>query len=308
MGGLLDYSPLLKKLMKNLTKNSLIGNNTSKLSKWNPNNFNKLSDYQTWLQDKNFTNETIKNYLGTINQYGDREINTNAITNFFRENLNKYEPATLRSKRNALASYSKFLRINVDWERITKIIPSAQRQLFPTIDYGDLEKLKNANTHTDQKTNQRNNLILDFLFYTGLRVSELINIHHSDFTNRLLRIHGKGNKVRFVLLPEFLTKHFNPCSKSYLFLTRNNKKLTKGQIRRNIVRKAKQAGIKKVISPHTFRKSFATNLYNRKGRLDTIQKQLGHSSLDTTLGYIHNDYQTLYTDYSKLWKVKNVNY
>jgi site-specific recombinase XerD len=92
--------------------------------------------------------------------------------------------------------------------------------------------------------------------------------------------------------------------KNYLFLTRNGKKLTKGQIRRNIVRKTRQAKIEKVISPHTFRRSFATNLYNRKGRLDTIQKQLGHASLDTTLGYIHNDYQTLYADYSKLWTIK----
>ncbi|CAG8437421.1 6948_t:CDS:2 [Ambispora leptoticha] len=69
-------------------------------------------------------------------------------------------------------------------------------------------------------------------------------------------------------------------------------KLTKEQIRRNIKRKAKQAGIKKNISPHSFRRSLATNLYNLGGKLETIQKQLGHASLDTTLGYIHNDYQT----------------
>jgi integrase/recombinase XerD len=163
-----------------------------------------------------------------------------------------------------------------------------------------LEKLKQTNTKTSQKTNKRNNLILDFLFYTGLRVNELINIRHSDYQNRLLKVNGKGNKVRFILLPEFLTKNFDSYSKNYLFLTRNGKKLTKGQIRRNLKRKAKQAGIKKNISPHSFRRSLATNLYNNGGKLETIQKQLGHSSLDTTLGYIHNDYQTLYTDYSKL--------
>jgi integrase/recombinase XerD len=111
----------------------------------------------------------------------------------------------------------------------------------------------------------------------------------------------KENKVRFILLPDFLIKHFNPYSKNYLFLTRNGKKIDKGQIRKNIVRKTKQAGIEKVISPHTFRRSLATNSYNCGIKLDTIQKQLGHSSLDTTLGYIHNDYQTLYADYSKLW-------
>jgi len=266
----------------------------------------KLNDFKEWLQQKNFTNETIKNYLATIIQYDNREINTSTIANFLRERLDNYQPATLRSKRNALASYSKFLKIHItiEWEKINKLIPTVQKKLFSTVDYKELELLKKANTHTDQKTNQRNSLILDFLFYTGLRVNELINLKHSDFTNRLLRINGKGNKIRFILLPEFLTKNFDPYSKNYLFLTRNGKKLTKGQIRRNIKRKCHQAGIKKNISPHSFRRSLATNLYNQGGKLETIQKQLGHSSLDTTLGYIHNDYQTLYADYSKLWRLQ----
>src|SRR5205814_622644 len=107
----------------------------------------------------------------------------------------------------------------------------------------ELQKLKATQTKTKSQTNERNKLILDFLFYTGLRVSELINIRHRDYQNKLLRIHGKGNKVRYVLLPEFLTKNFDSYSKNYLFLTRNGKKLTKCQIRRNIVRKTRQAEI-----------------------------------------------------------------
>jgi len=268
------------------------------------NNTPHLKDYQTWLQAKNFTKETIEKYLFTVNKYGNREINTNSIAEFIKENLAKYEPNTLRGQKNALASYAKFLKIyeKVGWEKITRIIPSVQQKFFATVTEEELEKLKIANTKTDQKTNQRNNLILDFHFYTGLRVNELINIRHSDYQNRLLKVNGKGNKVRYILLPEFLTKYFDPYSKNYLFLTRNGKKLTKGQIRRNIKRKCRQAGIKKNISPHSFRRSLATNLYNSGGKLATIQKQLGHASLDTTLGYIHNDYQTLYADYSKLWQ------
>jgi integrase/recombinase XerD len=114
--------------------------------------------------------------------------------------------------------------------------------------------------------------------------------------------------VRHILLPDFLSKFFDPYSSSYLFLTRNGKKLTKEQIRRNIKRKAKQAGIKKNISPHSFRRSLATNSYNCGVKLETIQKQLGHSNLNTTLEYIHNDYQTLYTDFSKLWVMKGKEY
>lgn len=74
-------------------ENSLQGKNTSKLNKWNPNYFNKLLDYQEWLKDKNFTLETIKNYLDTIKQYSTTKnvIDTHSISSFLRENLNKYE-------------------------------------------------------------------------------------------------------------------------------------------------------------------------------------------------------------------------
>jgi len=133
-----------------------------------------------------------------------------------------------------------------------------------------------------------------------MRVSELINIRHINYSNGLLKLHGKGNKIREVVIPDFLIKHFNPCSSNYLFLTRNRKKLTKGQILRNIKKRVKLAEITKNISLHTFRRSFATNSYNLGIRLDTIQKQLGHSNVNTTLEYIHNDYQSLYADYSKL--------
>ena len=142
--------------------------------------------------------------------------------------------------------------------------------------------------------------MLDFFFYTGLRISELVSLRHRDYQNNSLRILGKGNKVRYVFLPDFLTKYIKFGSTGYLFATKQGNKLDSENIRKNIHRRVKLAGIQKLVSPHTFRRSLATNLYNKEGKLETIQKQLGHSSLDTTLGYIHNDYQTLYADYSKL--------
>jgi hypothetical protein len=106
------------------------------------------------------------------------------------------------------------------------------------------------------------------------------------------------------LLPEWLSKHFNPRLSGYLFLTRKGKHLTGTQVRMFLSRKVNKAGIQKRITPHTFRRSLATNLYNKGGKLETIQKQLGHSSLDTTMGYIHNDHATLYQDYSKLFQTQ----
>jgi len=274
-------------------------------SKKSINNFN---EYNQWLKNKNLAPETIKKYLHTLSQYGKREINTNSIADFLRENLKKHQPNTLRGQKNILASYARFQKIyaTMEWENINKIIPKIQKRFFSTVDYEELEKLKQNNTKTDQITNERNSLIIEFLFYTGLRVNELINVQHCDYQEGLLRIHGKGNKVRYVLLPEFLTKYFNSYSENYLFLTRNGKKLTRGQIRKNIKRKCRQVGISKNISPHTFRRSLATNLYNSGGKLETIQKQLGHSNLNTTMSYIHNDFKTLYNDYSKLWEKNNI--
>lgn len=232
----------------------------------------QINKYIEWLQRKNFSPETIKKYSRILNSYGNKKINTDTITNFLFENLNKCEPATLRSKRNALASYSKFLKVHatIEWENISKIIPQVQKRLFPTLNYEDLKKLKSVRTQI--KTNERDSLILDFLYYTGIRVNELINIRHCDYQNQLLRIAGKGNKIRYIPLPPFLAQHFKTYPQSYLFLTRSGKKLTKGQIRRFIIKRVSKTDISKNISPHSFRRSLATNLYNLEGKLATIHK------------------------------------
>src|SRR5437870_462148 len=81
-------------------------------------------------------------------------------------------------------------------------------RIFDTIKQKELEQLKNSSPK-NRKINDRNNLMLDFLFYTGLRINELINICHCDYQNNQLRILGKGNKVRFVFVPGFLVKYFN---------------------------------------------------------------------------------------------------
>lgn len=101
------------------------------------------------------------------------------------------------------------------------------------------------------------------------------------------------------MVPDFLAKYFN-SSNHYFFTSTGGKPLSLRTIQQIINDKVKQANLNKVISAHSFRRSFATNLYKNDGKLATIQKQLGHSSLDTTMRYIHNDYESLYQDYSKL--------
>jgi len=153
-------------------------------------------------------------------------------------------------------------------------------------------------------TEQRNNLLLEFLFYTGLRLNEIANLKHSDYQNQQLKVLGKGNKIRYVFVPPHLVRYIN-TSNNYIFTGNKDKKLSLRSIQEIVRNKVKNSNLNKAISVHSFRRSFATNLYKRKGRLETIQKQLGHSSLDTTMKYIHNDYDTLYQDYMKICSSKN---
>src|SRR3954451_638104 len=118
---------------------------------------------------------------------------------------------------------------------ITRLIPTVQKKFFATIDEKELELLKGAKYEKENQVYQRNNLMLDFLFYTGIRVKELVNIKHSDYQDKSLRIHGKGNKIRHVFAPDFLVKCFNG-SVDYLFTSKNGKKLDTTQIRIMIYR------------------------------------------------------------------------
>jgi len=112
---------------------------------------------------------------------------------------------------------------------------------------------------------------------------------------------GKGNKIRYVFLPPFLVKEFN-SSNDYLFTNQKNKPLSTLVIRQIIQQRIKKAGIDSPITPHSFRRSFATHLHNKKAQLTTIQMLLGHESITTTEKYIHNDFDYLYGDYSRLWR------
>ena len=275
--------------MKNL-ENSLLGTNII-----------QLNNFKEWLEKRLLTPETIRKKLWVVRYYGERELNTDNIIEFLKANLTKYQPNSLKSIFSSLTSYAKFQKVEIERELITRLIPKVQERFFDTISQNELEQLKNT-SFRKWKTNERNNLSLDFMFYTGIRVNELVNIKHCDYHNGHLKVHGKGNKIRFIPIPDFLTKHFNPLSQSYLFQTRHGKKLNPTYIRKTIYYLNKKANLNKHISPHTFRRSFATLLNNKEVRLTTIQKLLGHSDINTTTSYIHNSYQEIYQDYSKLWK------
>lgn len=261
-----------------------------------------LTKYLNYLKKRNLAFGTIKLHSIVLLKYKSLNFDTNNIQKLFSQFIIKDEVNYLKTKMQIFRTYCRFQKLKIDWDKISRIIPKLQPNFFDTINEDELAKLKQARFEESNEIYQRNNLAIDFLFYTGVRVGELVNIRHSDYQNNSLRIHGKGNKVRFVFLPKFLINKISPYSHDYLFISKYGNPFVREWIIWIIKQRTILAGIKKKITPHTFRRSFATILNNKGARMSTIQKLLGHSNINTTLGYIHNDYETLYADYSKLWK------
>lgn len=153
----------------------------------------------------------------------------------------------------------------------------------------------------------RNRAIIEVLFSCGLRVSELVNLQWSQLyeDEQYVRVLGKGNKERLVPISQRALKEIAnylpwrnslriaPSEEPYVFLNRRGKHLTRTMILIMLKRQAEEAGIHKVISPHTLRHSFATALLEGGADLRVIQALLGHESIGTTEIYTHLSMQTL---------------
>lgn len=153
----------------------------------------------------------------------------------------------------------------------------------------------------------RNRAIIEVLFSCGLRVSELVGLKLSDLylEERFVRVMGKGSKERLVPISGKAIEELNywfadrncmkikPGEEDYVFLNRRGAHLTRTMILIMIKRQAEIAGIKKTISPHTLRHSFATALLEGGANLRVIQEMLGHESIATTEIYTHIDTTTL---------------
>ena len=181
--------------------------------------------------------------------------------------------------------------------------PKLGRKLPETLSLTDVNNLVNA---IDRSTaeGQRNVAILETLYGCGLRVSEAVTLRMSDLFPQegFIRVVGKGDKQRYIPLAdatykfiriyiETIRKHMIAAKgdEDILFLNRRGKRLTRAMIFTIIRQAADRAGIKKVISPHTLRHSFATHLLENGADLRAIQLMLGHESITTTEIYVHVD-------------------
>jgi len=181
--------------------------------------------------------------------------------------------------------------------------PKIGRKLPDTLSISEIDLIINS-IDLSNAQGERNRAIIETLYSCGLRVSELINLKLSDlfFDEGFIKVTGKGDKQRFVPIGNLTQKYINiyknevrihiPVIGEYrdvLFLNRRGKQLTRAMIFTIVKQLGEKAGIKKTISPHTFRHSFATHLLENGADLRAIQLMLGHESITTTEIYMHVD-------------------
>lgn len=181
--------------------------------------------------------------------------------------------------------------------------PKLGRQLPDTLEYEEIVKLFEA-IDLSSAEGARNRAMLEILYSSGLRVSELVELKLANVYLDIgfLRVIGKGNKERLVPVGRDAMKYLKiyqeeirvhvPVQKgfeSYVFLNRRGRKLTRVMVFLIIKSLAAKIGLKKTISPHTFRHSFATHLIEGGADLRAVQEMLGHESITTTEIYTHLD-------------------
>lgn len=223
----------------------------------------------------------------------------------FAASLHEYG-ITPRSQARVLSGVRSFFRFLVldgvvesDPTELLKW-PSLPEHLPVVLTLEEIDRIEDS-IDLSKAEGARNRAIIEVLFSCGLRVSELVNMKLSDLylEDRVLLVRGKGNKERLVPVSNkaiadlkrwFFDRNLmkiKPGEDDYVFLNRRGAHLTRTMILIMVKRQAEEAGIKKTISPHTFRHSFATALLQGGADLRSIQAMLGHEKIDTTLVYTH---------------------
>ncbi len=271
--------------------------------------------------ERNASNHTIINYtidLGVFKTFlGDRQIETIdhlALRRFLAElRARNYAKRTIARKLASLRSLFRFLFREgyIKKNPITAIsTPKLDRKLPVFLDVAKIEKLLQSPPESDA-AGLRDRALLETLYSTGIRVSELVglDIDDVDIISGVVKVLGKGSKERIVPIGEpalnairkYLDKRAGSRVKdrTAVFLNNHGKRLTDRSVRRVVDKHIRACSMTEKISPHSLRHSFATHLLDRGADLRSVQELLGHANLSTTQIYTHVTMERLKTVYDK---------
>ena len=281
------------------------------------------------------TDESTKDFLeylkyerrvsvNTVDSYGENLLLLKNYTNKDLISLKKQDikdfldnvEATARTKAHYLTVFNSFYKYLVFMDKIKSNpcdgikAPKLEKKLPTYLTNEEIAKL--FNIRLTKPVDYRNKAILEVMYATGARISEVINLelNQIDFEECIIRVVGKGKKERIIPLDDvaidaldnyinnyrpFLIKN-ETCN--YVFLNKNGEKISRQMIFKILKNLANKAGITKEISPHTLRHSFASNLLNNGADLRVIQELLGHENLETTEIYSHLQNKKIKDDYN----------
>lgn len=281
------------------------------------------------------TDESTKDFLeylkyerrvsvNTVDSYGENLLLLKNYTNKDLISLKKEDikdfldnvEATDRTKAHYLTVFNSFYKYLVFMDKIKSNpcdgikAPKLEKKLPTYLTNEEIAKL--FNIRLTKPVDYRNKAILEVMYATGARISEVINLelNQIDFEECIIRVVGKGKKERIIPLDDvaiealdnyinnyrpFLIKN-ETCN--YVFLNKNGEKISRQMIFKILKNLANKAGITKEISPHTLRHSFASNLLNNGADLRVIQELLGHENLETTEIYSHLQNKKIKDDYN----------
>lgn len=272
-----------------------------------------VNNYLEYLRIvRKYSEKTILSYKDDLIEYN--EFLGNNFTNILKINkeiVNKYLKYLYEKKLNKnsicrkLSSvrglYNYLIREEIITENYFNSVSNPKKELYlpKFLNNSDMDKLfESCNYNTP--TEERDSLVIELLYATGIRVSELVNIKIKDIDTKekTIKVLGKGSKERIVIynnhtskaLHNYLKDGYHSLNKKntgYLILNKNGDRLSERYIRKIIDKHIRKANINTKISPHTLRHTFATDMLESGADLMTVKELLGHESLNTTSIYTH---------------------
>lgn len=278
--------------------------------------FNKFKDYLSY--EKNFSVNTITAYIKDINDFqiflidNGTKISKETNYSFVRQWIvtlseKKYSKISINRKIASLKSYFNFLvnigKINSSPLKGHKNLKSSSKIVIP---FSEDEMEKVFKSFESLNIIDRDKLIIEIFYSTGIRREELINIKIEDisFGGRVIKIIGKRNKERIIpMLPSLSSNILGYINEKdpeiYLFESSKSKKLSISTIYRIINKYFRNVSSKVKISPHVLRHTFATHMLNNGADINTIKEILGHNSLSSTQIYTKIKLPKIVSDYNK---------
>lgn len=283
----------------------------------------KITDFVYYLRfERNLSENTILAYENDIQKlktFAENTLGGVSVVDISYENLQQYlydfskTENSERSQARLISSIKAFFKYLLEDEiredNPAKLLESPKLGLYlpDTLEQEEINRLVSV-VDRSSPLGIRNHCIIEVLYGCGLRVSELVNLRISNinFNENFIKVEGKGDKIRLVPVADYTLNLISdyiqntrsqgkiaPKFEDFLFLNNRGKSLTRVMIFTFIKEYAQKADIRKSISPHTFRHSYATHLLRNGADLRFIQDMLGHSSITTTEIYTHLETEEL---------------